>query len=105
MNPGKLRHRITIQSPTVVADGSGGYTVSGYSEVATVWAAVIPLTAQEQYFAQQLNQRTTHRIRTRYRNDVTAAMRILLGTRSFEIVGVRNIGERGRELEIMAMEQ
>ena len=46
----------------------------------------------------------SHRIRMRYRPDITPANRLRLGTRVFNIRAILNEGERNRWLTILAEE-
>lgn len=102
---GKLKHRIKIQQSVQSTDNLGGgpaswSTISG----GTAWASVEPLSGRELYHAQQLSSRVTHRIVIRYLAGVTAAMRVLFGSRTFEIKSVMNQGERGRWLDLLCEE-
>ena len=45
IDPGRLKTRLTIQSPVETADGQGGVARS-YTTMAVVWAAVTPLAAR-----------------------------------------------------------
>lgn len=103
---GKLRHRLTIEEEARVADGGGGFAVT-WSELSTdptVWGAVVPLSGREVLQAQQLATPVTHKVTIRHRSDVTAAMRLKLGTRAFNIRAVINVDERDRWLELMCEE-
>ena len=101
----RLRHRITFQEPNDTADGAGGVT-RGWSTVASVWAEVIPLQSgnDESLLDAEMQSTTRMRITTRYRDDITTDMRILFGSRSFNIRSVVNAEEAGVILEIMAEE-
>lgn len=100
---GKMRRKIMIQSldGTPTADGA---TADTATLEMTTWASIEPLRGNEAWLAGQQQDLVTHRIRMRYRNDVTAKMRAVYGGRHFNFVSVRNIDEIGRELEIMAVE-
>lgn len=100
---GGLRRRVTLQTETHVSDEAGGYTV-GWSDVATVWVEVTPLSGQERYAARRIQAQVTHRVRMRYREGVTASMRIVCGGRFFNIRAVLNRSEAGRWLELLAEE-
>jgi len=56
---------VVLQSPNPTQD-SYGQEVTGWSTVATVWAAVEPINGREYLAAQQLNAETKVRIRLRY---------------------------------------
>ena len=101
----RLRHRITFQEPNDTADGAGGVT-RGWSDVATVWAEVIPLRSgnDESLLDAEMQGTTRLRITTRYRDGITTAMRIVFGTRLFNIRSVVNAEEASVILEITAEE-
>ena len=103
---GKLRHRLTIQQSRRIGDGGGGSEGSWDDpiKVATVWGSVKPLSGNERLRAMQLEARVSHRITIRYRTGITTAMRVLFGTRLFNIRAVLNLDERNRWLDIMAEE-
>lgn len=102
MHVGILRHRITLQSPTAVADGMGGHTVT-WTTVDTVWAAIWPVSAKEQLRADQPAMTVTHRIRLRHRT-VGADWRVKYGTRYFAIVSLINVDEANRTLDLLCQE-
>lgn len=101
----RLKQRITLQEPNETDDGGGG-TVRGWSDVATLWAEVLPVggARSERLFAAQLEATVTHRVIIRYRTGVTAAMRISYAGRYFNIRSVVNVAEAGVMLEILAEE-
>lgn len=103
MNPGKLRHRVTIQQATRTRGAGGGYTEK-WGEVATVRAAVVPLTGTERIRAMQTEANLTHRIEMRYRAGLTSAMRAVYAGRTFEIRAVIDVEERRREIHLLAEE-
>ena len=103
MRSGILRHRITIQTETAVSDGMGGETLT-WSDTLEAWAAIWPLTAKESLDAMKLELQVTHKIRIRYRSGITAKNRIKFGTRIFNIVSLINFEERGKQLDILALE-
>jgi len=102
-SPSELNKRITIQSPTRTADGMGGWT-EAWSTLATVWAAVWPVSAKEILQGGQTSMELTHRIRIRYRDGVLASQRILYGTRYLSIIGIINPSERREWLDLLCKE-
>lgn len=107
MRSGTLNKRVTIQSPTTpTSDGAGGtIATEPWTDLATVWASVSPLTGRETLQAQAVEAETTHRVTIRYRDCVTARSRILLGERVFKITAPpRDTDERHRELVIDCVE-
>ena len=103
-DPGKLRHRLVLEAPAEADDGAGG-VVRSYNEIATVWAAIVPVALSEQIAAEALGARLTHRIVIRAGVDVTTRHRFKLGNRVFRIVAVRDPDESGRFREIQAEER
>jgi SPP1 family predicted phage head-tail adaptor len=100
---GELRHRLALQSATDSTDNYGQPTRS-WATYATVWGKVLPVTASESQLANQQQTDITHRITIRHRADVTAEHRIIFGSRTLNIRGVRDLEERGIALEIDAEE-
>lgn len=103
-NPGILRTRLVIEAPVETPDGSGGVARS-FSDVAAVWAEVVPLSARERMQAGATGVSVTHRIRIRHRDDVTTRHRLRHGTRSFRIAALRDAESTGRFLLIEAEER
>ena len=99
---GKMRERVTIQSPTEVRSPSGETTLS-WATVATVWASVDGLSTREILQAQQANVVATHKIKIRYRAGVSHTQRIIWRGRTMEMSSV--VERDGRtSLEILARE-
>lgn len=104
MRAGQLRHRVTLQSVTRTDDEGGGYS-EAWADDATVWAAVEPLEGTEALRGMALTATVTHRIWLRYREGVTAAMRVQHDGRTFNVRSVIDPEERHRELVLLAEEQ
>ncbi len=92
----RLRDRIAIERP--IADDSLNGAGSGtWSPVATVWAEVQDvLPSRAEQLAGGINIATRPaRVRMRYRQDVSADMRFVMGQRIMQIVaGPAEIGRR-----------
>ncbi len=104
---GKLRHRITFQQFNGTLDEYGDpqdKNDNNWTDVATVWAAVDPVSGREFYEAQQSQSDVTHKIRCRYRSGLNTAMRIKFGSRILEIRSIIDWEERHESLLIMAVE-
>lgn len=100
---GKLRHRVTLQELVKTDDGYGGIAET-WRDVATVWAAVEPLSGDERYAAQQVQSDLTHRVTIRYRAGVRPQMRVMYAGRVLQIVAVIDREERHRYLELLCSE-
>jgi SPP1 family predicted phage head-tail adaptor len=84
-DPGRLRHRVALQSMTATPDGSGGFS-EAWATWTTVWAAVEPLEGTERIRAMQTAADATHRVTLRYLPGVSAESRVLHEGRVFEVV-------------------
>jgi SPP1 family predicted phage head-tail adaptor len=102
IDPGEFNRRLALEAPAESPDGAGGVTRS-YSPVATLWASVEPTSERGSVEAQALGAMVTHRIRIRYRADITLRHRFRDGARVFRIVSMRE--HRKRFLEITAEER
>ena len=99
-----MRQQVTIQAYRKSRD-SYGAEVETWTDLHTgVWASVEPLIGREYMAAKQLTADVSHKIRIRYIKGLSPEMRIVWGTRYFEIVSIINVQERNRELVIMATE-
>lgn len=97
MQAGKLRHRVTIESLAETQDGTTGAISQAWSTVATVWAAIEPLSGREFLAAQETQSQIVARVVIRYRSDVTAKMRIAHGSELYNVHGVLPDKVSGRE--------
>ena len=105
MNIGEFRHRIAIEQKTRgSSDGAGGAVSETWTTFAEGWAKLEPQTGREIVAADQNVHRLTHRVTVRFRAGVTTAMRVKYQGRILAILGVRELLENGRWLEIMCEE-
>jgi len=103
MKTGDMRHRITFQQPIETPDGHKGHTVK-WQDMVTVWASVEPLSGREYFYSHQIKAELTHRVKTRYRTDITIKMRIKHRDRVLEIESIIDLKERHEVLEILCKE-
>lgn len=101
-DPGRLRHRLTLEAPVETPDGAGG-VLRTYAAAATVWAEIAPVAARGAVAAHARGATVTHRIVIREGPDVTTRHRFRKGGRIFEIIALRE--REGRLLEIDAEER
>lgn len=86
MQIGEMNKSITIQAPTKVADGMGGFTET-WTDIDTVWAKKTTHRSDEAVQAMQLTGTATHNFRIHYRRDVRASWRIKDGVKYMAIIG------------------
>ena len=86
MRAGTLRHRVTLQRYELVVDDYGApLHGESWKDVATIWASVEAVNGRDFFAARQEQSEVTHKVTIRYRDDVTADMRIL---HSGKILGI-----------------
>ena len=103
---GKLNKVVAIKAQSTTRDevNQKVLTWTTITDGGAVWASIEPLSNRESQEALANQMTVSHRVRIRYRADVTAAMRIFYGTRELAIVGIRNPKERGEYLELLCLE-
>jgi SPP1 family predicted phage head-tail adaptor len=95
---GALRHRLTLEAPQR-NEAEGGAADIAWSEVAGMWADILPLSGREAAENDALRGVLTHEITIRHRPGLDATMRFRgTGGRIFEIRAVRDLDERRRWL-------
>lgn len=100
VNPGELRHRITILEYKTVKDEEGIVTKQ-WGPFKTVWAARQNLHGSEFFAAQQAQSKATVKFRTRYIPGIRTDMRIKHGEEAFNIIYIDNVKGFNREMEIL----
>jgi SPP1 family predicted phage head-tail adaptor len=108
MEAGRLNHRIVLQSRSSTIDSVGGQATT-WTPVATVWAQIQPLSGRELIAAQASQSEISHRITLRYQAafadpQTVAAMRVVYGSRIFNIAAALNQSENNHTLVLMASE-
>lgn len=97
VDPGAMRTELSLQVASAAPDGMGGM-VQSWTETATVFGHVEPVTATVRFGAGQSLETLTHRITIRWREGVASGMRLERQGRVFEIITVHDPDESGRYL-------
>lgn len=97
MRAGKLRHKVTIQARGEVQDLVSGGMVPGWTDFASVWASIEPLSARDFIAAQANQSEITARIVIRYREGILPTMRILHRGKVYAIQGALPDAHSGLE--------
>jgi len=100
---GSLRRRIRIEKKTAADDGQGGSTFT-WTLHATPWAEPDELGPQADVYGGAVVDATVTRFKLRYVAGVTVAMRVVYGSRTYNIEGIRNVQHRDRRLELICRE-
>ncbi len=96
MKIGDLNIRITLQYPTKVSDGMGGFTVT-WNDAATVWAKETTHRSDEAVQAMAQTGLVIRNYRIWYRKDVRSDWRIKKGNKYMAIIGPPvEVGNRER---------
>jgi len=82
-----MRHRVSIQAVNYEQNPVTGEMTETWQEVKKVYARVEPLSAREFIAAQQANSEVSARITIRYRDDITADMRIVHRGEIYDVQG------------------
>ena len=104
IDPGAFRHEVALESATLVPDGAGGH-VESWSEVATLFARIEPVSAASRFGADQTLETVTHRVTLRHRAGISSGMRLRRLGRVFTVVTVHDPDESGRYLVCRVREE
>lgn len=87
MRPGLLNSRVVVQQQSTTQDALG-QPLNTWSTFATVWADVRHTSGIEAIKDSAIASVVRASIRMRYRGDLTAAMRVIHGSTTYNIVAV-----------------
>ena len=104
---GKLRNKITIQNNALSADTFGGYSTSNTTFL-TAFAHIKPKTAKQVFNEQtgeQISNPQDFEFIIRHRDNIDVNMRILFGTRTFDIISIEDDNEYHKYIKIIGREK
>lgn len=81
---GELDQRVTFRRQVSTADGMGGSSTT-WTDIATVWALVRPMTGREREHSDRLNAQANYLMVIRYRDDIDEADIAVWKGRQFNI--------------------
>lgn len=102
-NVDAYRSRIGIYKRVYTANDVGGFTQT-YSEIATVWCKITPLTGREKMQYAQVYPTAAYKIVMRYRPDVNTEMKLFRNNKYWNILSVNDVDTMQDELELLAEE-
>lgn len=97
LQAGDFNLRMSVQAPSQVSDGYGGFTKAWGSEF-EVWARLVPISAALVSLVSGNNSKLTHYIYVRRNNDIKTGMRFVKGERIFQIDTIQDPDETKRYL-------
>ena len=103
MRIGELRHRVTLQRKEITEDALKQQS-EVWTDIATVWARIEPLSGREYFAARQENADISVKIIIRYLPGITTDSRAVFDGRVFEALSVVNPEERCESLILMCRE-
>jgi SPP1 family predicted phage head-tail adaptor len=107
MQAGRYNKRIQIIDPIVISKTEMNEDVIRWDPFLAAWAEIDPIRGREYMEAKMSQADATFRIKFRNQpgKTVTAVMKVLYGSRTFEIVSPPiNPRERGAEIQLMCRE-
>jgi len=93
-----------VQFQTKTITGKGIDRTETFATVYTEWVFIRPISASEIINSNREEMTSSHRIKMDYRTGILHSMKIVWGSRKFNIKSVINIDEGNREIEILAEE-
>jgi len=103
---GSLRNKITIQNTDLTTDNHGGFT-TGRSTHITAFAKITPKGGREVFSdttGEKVQNPHIFEFLIRYRSGITTTMRILFGSRTFNIIKINNENDYNDMITITATE-
>ena len=102
INPGKLRHRISILYKDTGARDADGYPVEEWRELFKTWASFEAISGREYFAAAAVQAEQQVRFTMRYRAEITTDKRILFDGKEYDIKAVIDKDGRKEYLQVMA---
>lgn len=103
LRAGDFRHVATLQSPTVTLDTHGGRSTT-WSGTDLIRCKVEATGGDETMQGSQPSARRTNMVTTWYRTDIDTSKRLVIGSRTLEIVSVSDPSGLGRVLQLTCVE-
>ncbi len=88
---GAMRHRVTLQKPTRVADEIGGAAIA-WSNEGVVWASIEALSGADAPAFDAQRAVSSFRVTIHRRDDVRVGWRLILGERRLRVTGAADDG-------------
>jgi len=95
LDAGRFNRQLSIEAPVETDDGCGGF-VTLYVAQGSVWAHLCPLKAATEVLADSNTVVITHRAFMRFRSDITAGVRLISGSRRFDVIATHDPDETHR---------
>jgi len=103
MDAGILNRRVMIQQSSTAQDAYG-QPVAGFTTLATVWAAVEPLSGRQLFAAKQAQSEVSVQVTIRYLATLTTAMQVVYGTHIYGIDAIIDYESRHESMVLLCKE-
>lgn len=94
---GKFKHRIELQEPLYTQNQDTGAMTPSWTQVASLWASIEPLSARDLIAAQAQQSKVIARITIRATADIRPNMRIIHNGKVYSIEGILPDKDSGLE--------
>lgn len=105
MRAGRLRNNGRVDKNTPTRSASGETVDAWTTHLASWWFDLAQVGGGETFRSRQVHADANHVASGRYVTGVTAQMRLVLGSRTFDILRVDNVANRDRELMLHLVER
>jgi len=103
IQPGELNRQVIVEQRSTTR-GTMGEEIDSWTTYKRIWSKVLPIRGQEAAIARRETGKLETKFWFRYFSGLTLKMRLNMGGRYFDIVSIANLEERGRFLEVTAVE-
>jgi len=100
---GKMRYRVKVERSTNTRDAGGGIS-QAFSPTTTIYANIMPKSANSSYRQGMVQEKVTHEVTLRYMENIDTNSIIVFGSRRFNVRGIINVDERDRFLKLQCEE-
>lgn len=103
-DPSDMKFVFTLRIPPASPDSSGDGSAGAWADGVTFFGSLLQVSAGEFDRGISLQRELSHRIRCRWRAAITQKNRLMLGTREFAIIGLREMDDVKKYMEITVLE-
>lgn len=106
MRRGRMRTKATIQQNTPTRSGSGE-AVASWSTYKTAWGELVQVQGGETFRSRQAHAEADYIFVYDYQDAPapTTAMRVAVGSRTFDVLAIDNVSQRNRETRLHLRER
>jgi SPP1 family predicted phage head-tail adaptor len=102
---GRLRNAAALQTNTPTRDGAGGEVASWANTLSPWYCELVQVKGGETFRGRMVHAAANYVAIGRYVSGVTPRMRLILGSRIFDILAADNVENRGRDLRLDLVER